>query len=445
MKHCAICHSADRYGSSAPPLIPLTLGKYGKMRVERIIAEGLPATNMPSYRGVIDTGGIKAIVDYLFTPAPPPVWTEREMLKTLRVVATPMDKPVHGHDLSNLFMVVEGGRGEVCIMEGKGFTLLDRVKVGRIHGGPKFDYTFHYAYMVSRDGWIVKYDLYGLKEIARIRAGINTRNIAVSDDGRLIAVANYLPAGIVLIDTESMKPIKTITGTGRIGAVYNMKGKGLFIALPRGRAEFFLIDYSQRGLKIKRVRIPVSFDDVFMEPRGRYLVGTSRDKDSMVVFDMLEGRVVREFHIDGMPHLASAALWKADNTVYAAIPHIRKPVLTIMRLYDWKVVKTVRLKGAGFFARTHRGTDYIWVDTNTDTIQLIDRKSLEVKKELVPEQGRKAMHIEFTKDGRYALISIWEKEGAVVIYDTETLKPVKVLPFSKPVGKYNATNKTHIL
>ncbi len=445
MKHCATCHSADRYGSSAPPLIPLTLGKHGKLRVEKIIADGLPATNMPSYRGAIDARGIKAIVDYIFSPAAPPVWTIKEMLKTHRVSSTPSSRPVHGHDLSNLFLVVEGGKGEVCVMEGKGFNVLDRVKVGKIHGGPKFDYSFRYAYMVSRDGWIVKYDLYGLKEIARIRAGINTRNIAVSDDGRMLAVANYLPQGVVLIDTESMKPVKMLTSTGRIGAVYNMKGKKLFIALPRGREEFFLIDYSGKGVRVKRVGIPVSFDDVFMEPGGRYLVGTSRDKEKMVVFDMISGMVSREFRVDGMPHLASAALWKDGSTIYAAIPHIKKPVLTIMRLYDWKVVKTVKLKGAGFFARTHPGTDYIWVDTNTDTIQLIDRKSLEIKREITPERGRRAMHIEFTKDGRYALISIWEKEGAVVIYDTERLKPVKVLPFSRPVGKYNATNKTHIM
>ena len=445
MKYCASCHGADRYGSSAPPLIPFTLGKYGKPRVERIINQGLPATNMPSFGGLIDPRGIKAIVEYIFSPADPPVWTTQEMLKTLKVSATPSPRPVHEHDLSNLFLVVEGGRGEVCVMEGKNFNVLDHIKVGRIHGGPKFDYSFHYAYMVSRDGWIVKYDLYGLKEIARIRAGINTRNIAVSDDGRLLAVANYLPPGVVLIDTESMKPVRIFKSTGRIGAVYNMKGKGLFIALPRGRPEFFLIDYREKKITVKKVDVPVSFDDVFMEPEGRYLVGTSREKERMVVFDIKEGRVIREFHVDGMPHLASAALWRDHNTVYAAIPHIKKPVLTIMRLYEWKVIKTVRLKGAGFFARTHPGTDYIWVDTNTDTIQLIERRTFEIKKELIPEQGRKAMHIEFTKDGRYALISIWEKNGAVVIYDTATLRRVKTLRFIKPVGKYNATNKTRIM
>ena len=59
----------------------------------------------------------------------------------------------------------------------------------------------------------------------------------------------------------------------------------------------------------------------------------------------------------------------------------------------------------------------------------------------MPEKGKKAMHIEFNKDGSRALVSVWEDEGEVVIYDTKTLDVVKRMPFKKPVGKYNATNK----
>ena len=50
-------------------------------------------------------------------------------------------------------------------------------------------------------------------------------------------------------------------------------------------------------------------------------------------------------------------------------------------------------------------------------------------------------HIEFTKDGRYALASVWEMDGALIVYDAATFKEVKRLPMSKPVGKYNVWNK----
>ena len=48
---------------------------------------------------------------------------------------------------------------------------------------------------------------------------------------------------------------------------------------------------------------------------------------------------------------------------------------------------------------------------------------------------------EFTRDGRYALASLWEDDGALIVYDAATLREVKRLPMRKPVGKYNIGNK----
>ena len=74
-------------------------------------------------------------------------------------------------------------------------------------------------------------------------------------------------------------------------------------------------------------------------------------------------------------------------------------------------------------------------------IQIIDKQSLEVVKQLKPSPGKVAAHTEFTRDGKYALVSIWEMEGELVIYDASTLQEVKRLPMKKPSGKYNVFNK----
>ena len=76
-----------------------------------------------------------------------------------------------------------------------------------------------------------------------------------------------------------------------------------------------------------------------------------------------------------------------------------------------------------------------------DTLQVIDKDKLEIVKELKPVPGKTLAHIEFTKDGRYALASLWEMDGALIIYDARTLEEVKRLPMKKPVGKYNVWNK----
>ena len=36
--------------------------------------------------------------------------------------------------------------------------------------------------------------------MAEVRAGINARNLAISGDGKVLAVANYLPHTLVLLD-----------------------------------------------------------------------------------------------------------------------------------------------------------------------------------------------------------------------------------------------------
>jgi len=44
-------------------------------------------------------------------------------------------------------------------------------------------------------------------------------------------------------------------------------------------------------------------------------------------------------------------------------------------------------------------------------------------------------------DGRYALASLWEQDGAIIVFDAATLVEVKRIPMRKPVGKYNVHNK----
>jgi len=76
-------------------------------------------------------------------------------------------------------------------------------------------------------------------------------------------------------------------------------------------------------------------------------------------------------------------------------------------------------------------------------MHVIDKETLDIVKTLKPIPGKTAAHIEFTKDGSHALMSIWENDGALVIYDAKTLKEVKRLPMKKPSGKYNVHNKTN--
>jgi hypothetical protein len=128
-----------------------------------------------------------------------------------------------------------------------------------------------------------------------------------------------------------------------------------------------------------------------------------------------------------------------------ATPHLKEGKVSIIDMTDWRVIKTIETLGPGFFMRSHEKTPYAWVDVffgpNRDVLHVIDKRSLKIIKTLRPEPGKTAAHVEFTRDGRYALVSLWEMDGALIVYDAATLEEVKRIPMSKPSGKYNVYNK----
>ena len=470
MKHCASCHHAERYGLKAPALIPETLKRYTKGELAKVIIDGLPATQMPSFKGLLTDGDVDNIISYITLPVTNVRWGKNDIDQSREIFPLGKNKksiPPH-LDHENITLVVESGRS-VTVMDGNTFKTVDKFEVGAIHGGPKFSYSLRYVYAPTRDGIITKYDLYGLKTIGSVKAGINTRNIAISDDDAWVAVANYLPNNIVFL-TDDLQLKHIVEAEGRIGGIYTLSSDKRFLCSFRDVSELWFIDYTRR-FEIEKLTLPEPFEDISIGPFEDIIVGASRKGTRLYIYSLKEKKVISSFETDGMPHLASATYWvdpvrsspiekpstldaslppskKAShgvdkNVLYTAINHFKRPVVTILDLNNKKIVKEISLTGSGFFVRTHQNTPFIWVDTNTDAIQIIDKITLKVIKTLTPAKDRKAIHIEFTKDGRYALVSIYEEEGAVVIYDAFKLNEVMRIPFKKPAGKYNALNKTY--
>ncbi len=242
-KHCASCHGADRLGAMGPALLPESLQRTPKDTAAELIAAGLPATQMPAFRETLKPEEIAALVEYIYTaPAIPPVWGEAE-IRASRVVYKPESvegnattvKPVYTADPLNLFLVVEAGDHHVTVLDGDKLEPIFRFKSRyALHGGPKFSSDGRFVYFASRDGWISKFDLYRLETVAEVRAGLNTRNLAVSADDRYVLVGNYLPQDLVLLDARDLSLIKVIPvddglGKGsRVSAVYTAPPRAEF-------------------------------------------------------------------------------------------------------------------------------------------------------------------------------------------------------------------------
>ncbi|MFC3118780.1 cytochrome D1 domain-containing protein [Jhaorihella thermophila] len=54
-------------------------------------------------------------------------------------------------------------------------------------------------------------------------------------------------------------------------------------------------------------------------------------------------------------------------------------------------------------------------------------------------------HAEFDRDGSHVFVSVWEDDGAVIVYDANTLEEVKRLPMRKPSGKIQCLEQDHLL
>lgn len=477
-EHCASCHGADRLGAIGPALLPENLARLRQPEALKTIASGRPATQMPGFADKLKDEEIKALAALIYSPLPEvPQWGEAQIRASHVIHAKPgslPDKPVFKADPLNLFVVVELGDHHVTLLDGDRFEPITRFPTRfALHGGPKYSPDGRFVYFASRDGWISKYDIWNLKYVAEVRAGINTRNLAVSGDGRYVAVGNYLPHSIVILDATDLALLKIIEvkgdqgRTSRVSAVYDAAPRKSFIAALKDIPEVWQISYDKdappvyeglvhdyqygEGIPVpgpfppRRIRLDDYLDDFGFDQAYDHIIGSSRDGGKGQVIHLDVRRRIATLDLPGLPHLGSGITWSYQGRTVLATPNLKEGVVSVIDMDSWKTIKRIDTLGPGFFMRSHEKTPYAWVDNmmsaKKDTIQIIDKRTLEVVRSLTPAPGKTAAHTEFTRDGKYALVSIWEMDGALVVYDAATFKEVKRLPMKKPSGKYNVYNK----
>ena len=484
-EHCASCHGAQRTGGMGPALLPESLARLRRPEALKVIQEGRAATQMAGFAGALAPADIAALTEWIYQPVnPAPAWSDDDVRASRVETAGAKDlpaRPTWKADPMNLFVVVEGGDHHVSLVDGDRFEVIHRFASRyALHGGPKFTPDGRFVFFGSRDGWITKYDLWNLTVVAEVRAGLNMRNVAVSGDGRWVMAANYLPRTVVLFDAD-LNFVKRYDATtldgkeaSRVSAVYDAAPRKSFVVALKDIPEVWEISYDPKAPPIydglvhdykmgeaiakpgyhgvRRTPLDEPLDDFFFDQDYRHVLGSTRPKSGAAdgaptaqVVNLDVRRKIAELPIAGMPHLGSGITFAWNGTTVLASPNLKDGAIDVIDMKTWKTVKTIPTPGPGFFMRSHETTRYAWADsmmspTAKDTLTLIDKATLTPMATL-REPGRTLAHTEFTKDGRYALVSVWETDGAIIVFDAQTLKEVKRLPMSKPVGKYNVWNK----
>jgi len=487
--HCASCHGTQRTGGMGPALLPESLSRLPAAEALQVITQGRTATQMPAFGSTLSAAEARALAAFIRTPmVPAPRWAEADIRASREFHPAPANEPaapVWQADPMNLFVVVEGGDHHVSLVDGDRFEVITRFASRyALHGGPKFSPDGRYVYFGSRDGWITKYDLWRLAVVAEVRAGLNMRNVAVSADGRWVMAANYLPHTLALFDSD-LQLVRTYSAgtldgkaSSRVSAVYDAAPRHSFVVALKDIPEIWEISYDPQAapihdglvhdykmgeaiatpgyLGVRRTPLDEPLDDFFFDQSYRHVLGATRPKDAAAtgagngaataqVVNLDVRRKIADLPIAGMPHLGSGITFAWNGTTVLASPNLQGGAIDVIDMRTWKPVATIPTPGPGFFMRSHEKTRYAWTDSMMsrsakDTMTLIDKATLRPVA-TVREPGKTLAHIEFTKDGKYALASVWEMDGALIVYDATTLKEVKRLPMSKPVGKYNVWNK----
>ena len=480
-QHCASCHGASRLGGMGPALLPESLERLKRKDAVATIRDGRAATQMPAFAATLSAAEIDALAGWIYSPVnPAPAWSEAD-IRASRVEPHPLGSlpdtrqgDVAKADPMNLFIVVEAGDHHVSVLDGDRMERIHRFPSRyALHGGPKFTPDGRYVFFASRDGWVSKFDIWNLKVVAEVRAGLNTRNAAVSSDGRYVAVANYLPGNLVIFDAD-LKLLKVIDGrnlkgdaSSRLSAVYDAAPRKSFIVGLKDLPEIWEVSYDPAAqpfyegyvhdykmgealptpgfLNARRTVLDVPLDDFFFTQDYANVVGASRDGRGQVV-NLDVRRAIAALDLPGMPHLGSGISWLRDGRRVVASTNLKDAQVSVIDMQNWQTVATISTLGPGFFLRSHENSPYAWVDsmmspTARDTLQVIDKQSLQVVHEVRPEPGKTFAHVEFDRRGRYVIASLMEKDGALIFLDAKTFKEIKRLPASKPIGKYNLFNK----
>lgn len=434
-QYCSSCHHTKRVGKDGPPLLPDNLKKYTINDLASKIKDGFPQTLMPKY-DFLNPYELVKIAQYIKSDSDvDTTWNSEDITKSIVTFDDPYS-PLDIKDKEQILPVVERDGNKVWIMEDT--RVLSKFELANVHGGIKYTMDAKNIYVPTRDGYIQRYSLQSGQRLNKTRACINLRNISLSRDGEKIFATCLLPEQLVILDSQTMLPSHIEKLDGKVSALYEFYSKDEAVFTFRNKPLLATINTNTFEIKYQTIKEPI--EDFFIDPFEDFLIGTARRGDILSVYDLNKNKYVFEHAMKGMPHLFSATYWYENGNFYFATPHIKKPYLTVWKMYDWEFTKQVEIGGDGFFVKTHPNTPYLWTDNGSDELVLISKKDYQLKK-IVPRKGKQYIHTEYSGDGKYAYLSIYEKDGEIMVLDTQNFKELASYDANMPVGKYNFINK----
>ncbi|MDH5682138.1 MAG: hypothetical protein OEZ36_11160 [Spirochaetota bacterium] len=366
-------------------------------------------------------------------------------------------------DIGNRLFVVERESASLAVLDIRKLKVIKRIALkGNLrHASMVFSPDLHYGYIASRDGTLSRINLENMSSEGSLKTSLNSIGIAISQDGRVIAVSEYRPGGITLIDRKSFTIINKIPAiiskspakelsrvTGLVDGAENS-----FICALMDSNEIWELKREKTNLKYtinRRFKAAHTHPfDALITPEGRYYITGHFQSDKVSLVDLWDNAqsakavvVQPKPAVTGVPvkmvHMEAWAV--AGKSIF--IPSSNSKELHKLSGDQFLYQSSIKLIGHPVYAMVHPNQKEIWVSFTGSAvdgkIQIIDSRNGKTIRVL--DVGKRVYHIAFTPRGDRAFVSSNETDEVVALdcLSHTILKRIKVKSPSGIFGVWRA-------
>ncbi len=476
---CSGCHGALRKGATGPNITPAKTRKKSLAKLEKILFDGTDG-GMPAWGkdGFISRDDAKLLAKFVQIEAPiPPEWDMKKMMASWKVHIPVSDRPKTAPKANwqNYFGVVLRDAGKIAIIDGDTKKTLTTIDSGFATHILRTSASGRYMYAIGRDGKATMMDMWAKVPnlVAEVRTGIDARSIDTSKfkgfEDKYAVVGDYWPSHYVVLKGDTLEPIKIVGTSGythdtneyrlesRVASIVSSHHAPEWILNLKEMGVVLLVDYSkldQGTLTETMINAERALHDGGWDSTKRYFLVAANMRDTISVIDTVERKLVKNIKVGTKPHPGRGANWidPEFGAVWATV-HLGEGLVSMISTDNkspkaWTVVREWELDGNSLFIKTHDNSKYVYCDNTinpnkSNILTVFDKtKPTAPPKEIAFK--KKVVHIEFNKAGDEAWVSLWDKDGEVVVIDDKTLKIKKrIKGLFTPTGKFNVYNTTY--
>ncbi len=480
---CAGCHGTLRAGATGPAIQPedrtLEIGTAG---IETILTKGLPG-GMPAWgdAGILTEGEIDLLANFiqLDPPTPPPL-DLTQITESWNLVVPVADRPTESQtarDWEDFTGVILRDAGQVAIIDAGTKETVAVIDTGFAVHILRSSATGRYFIAVGRDGRVTMIDLWTETPeiVAQVQGCFDARSVEASKvegfEDKYIIEGCYWPPQYVVFDGQTLEPLVVhdilspdINGKEldevRVAAIVASHFDPVWVMGLKESGYVGIVDYSQPDFPlVKKIEADLFLHDGGWDHTGRYFITAANAQNKLMVIDVKTQELVAGIETGKVPHPGRGANWQDPEFgwVYATT-HIGEGKLTLIGAdpegnpeHAWKVVREVEIPGTGsLFLKTHPESQWVWMDTALSNVEgenqqacVYSIEKMEMEKCFQVADHGTVVHFEYNKAGDEVWISVWDRDGEVVIYDDETLTEKHRITgdwLITPTGKFNVFN-----